>query len=115
MGNRFQVTCINKPNRDSPLEHITHVGGFGTSHWKLTVEEVIRRIETPGGERFFVRAGGYETDVEVVSPSGRRKYIKTTPDGTKKRQPTEPSGVSLIGRSALAVGEKPGLYKPGFL
>jgi Protein of unknown function (DUF3892) len=76
MANRFQVTCINKPNRDSPVEHITHVGGFGTSHWKLTVEEVIRRIEAPGGERFFVRVGGYETDVEIVSRRGEGSTSK---------------------------------------
>lgn len=83
MANRFRITCINKPNRDSPVEHITHVGGFGTSPWKLPVEDVIRRIES-GAEAFFVHVGLYESDVEVVSPPGRRKYIKTRPDATKK-------------------------------
>jgi hypothetical protein len=77
------VTCINKPDRYSQVEHITHVGGFGSSAWKLTVEDVIARIES-GTEGFFVRVGEYETDVEVVSPPGRRKYIKTRPDATKK-------------------------------
>ena len=86
MAGRFQITCINKPNRMSPVEHITHVGGYGSSPWKLTVEEVIRRIESRGSdhEDFFVRVGPYETDVFVVNPgAGRRKYIKTEPDSTK--------------------------------
>lgn len=82
MANRYQISCINKPNRDSQLEHITHVGGYGTSQWKITVEDCIQRIER--GEQFFVRVGQYETNVQVVSPPGRRKHIKTEPDATKK-------------------------------
>jgi hypothetical protein len=82
MANRYQIKCINKPNRQSPVEHITHVGGFGTSQWKLTVEDVIQRIES-GNEGFFVRVGNYEVDVFVVSPAGRRKYIRTERDSTK--------------------------------
>ena len=86
MAGHFQIKCINKPNRSSPVEHITHVGGFGSSQWKLTVEEVIRRIESigPDHEDFFVHVGLYETNVFVVNPgNGRRKYIKTEPDSTK--------------------------------
>lgn len=86
MAGRFQITCINKPDRNSPVEHITHVGGFGTSPWKLTVEDVIRRIESrgPDHEDFFVRVGNAEADVIVVSPPGRRKHIRTTPDSTQR-------------------------------
>ena len=86
MAGRFQITCINKPHRDSPVEHITHVGGYGSGPWKLTVEDVIRRIESHGSdhEDFFVRVGNAEADVFVVSPPGRRKYIKTVPDYTKR-------------------------------
>ena len=32
----------------------------------------------------FVRVGNAEADVFVVAPAGRRKYIKTTPDYTKR-------------------------------
>lgn len=87
MAGRFQITCIIKPgDPQSPIEHITHVGGFGTSQWTLEVEEVIRRIESRGSdhEDFFVKVGKYEADVFVVDPGrGRRKYIKTEPDSTK--------------------------------
>lgn len=83
MPNRFQITCINKPDRDSQVEHITHVGGRGTTAWKLTVEEVIRRIESRE-ELFYIRVGNDESDVIVVSPTGRRKHIRTTPDRTNR-------------------------------
>ncbi|WP_214470020.1 DUF3892 domain-containing protein [Mesorhizobium sp. dw_380] len=84
MAGRFQIKCINKPNRDSSVEHITHVGGFGTSQWKLTVEDVIARIERtgPDHEDFFVKVGQSEANVIVVSPVGRRKHIRTTRDLT---------------------------------
>ena len=36
----FQVTCINKPHRMSPHEHITHIGN--ANNWRLTREEAIR-------------------------------------------------------------------------
>jgi len=85
MTGRFRITCINKPDRFSPVEHITHVGGYGASQWKLTVETVTQRIESRGTdhEDFYVRVGTAEADVFVVSPPGRRKYIKTEPDYTK--------------------------------
>jgi Protein of unknown function (DUF3892) len=82
MAGRFQITCITKPNRQSSVEHITHVGGYGSNQWKLDVETVIARIEGRL-ENFFVRVGHYETDVIVMSPIGRRKYIRTEPDLTK--------------------------------
>jgi len=82
MAGRFQITCITKPNRESTTEHITHVGGYGSKQWKLEVETVIDRIEG-GIERFFVHVGRDEADVIVMSPKGRRKYIRTEPDLTK--------------------------------
>jgi hypothetical protein len=82
MAGRLRITCINKPNRQSPVEHITHVGGFGAAPWKLDVEDVIRRIES-GAEGFFVHVGLYETNVIVVSPMGHRKHIRTERDLTK--------------------------------
>lgn len=85
MAGRFQITCIKKPDRFSPVEHITEVGGYGTTHWTLTVEDVIRRIESQGAdhEEFYVQVGLYQANVIVMSPIGRRKYIRTEPDLTK--------------------------------
>ncbi len=42
--NEFEVTCVNKPNRQSTHEHITHIGNTA-GNWRLTREEAIRRIE----------------------------------------------------------------------
>jgi Protein of unknown function (DUF3892) len=78
---RFEITCINKPDRQSLVEHISHVGAYGAGQWKLPVEEVIRRIEGRI-EGFFVRVGANEADVFVVSPIGQRKHIRTNPDLT---------------------------------
>jgi hypothetical protein len=41
-----QVTCITKPNVNSPHEHITHVGNPAWSMKRLTVEGVIQRINS---------------------------------------------------------------------
>jgi Protein of unknown function (DUF3892) len=87
MGGRFQITCIRKPDRYSPVEHITHVGGFGSSQLTLTVEEVIRRIESRGAdhEDFYVRVGNDQASVIVVPATPtKRKHIKTRPDSTQK-------------------------------
>ncbi|UVK53335.1 DUF3892 domain-containing protein [Mesorhizobium sp. AR02] len=83
MAGRFQIKCINKPNRDSSVEHITHVGDAGIP-WKLPVEVVIARIESsgPDHEDFYVRVGTIEANVIVVSPAGHRKHIRTTRDST---------------------------------
>jgi hypothetical protein len=83
MSGRFRIACIKKPHRESPLEHITEVGGPGGGGWKLTVDQCIYHVEALR-EQFYVVAAGYEADVVVVDPPGRRKYIKTTPDATKK-------------------------------
>ena len=83
VANRFQIKCINKPNRNSPVEHITHVGGFGTSAWKLTVPDVIQRIESER-EEFYVKVGINESKVIVIQATAtKRKHIRTVPDQTK--------------------------------
>lgn len=35
----FEVNCINKLNRNSAHEHITHIG-HTTNQWRLTRDEV---------------------------------------------------------------------------
>lgn len=74
-----QVTCINKPNRDSQHEHITHLGG---SSWRWTREDVIRSIEARTNT-FYVRdAAGHRSDVGVIDPgNGRPKHLRTYADG----------------------------------
>lgn len=40
----YLVTCINKPDRLSPHEHITHIGNL-LANWRMTRQEAIRRID----------------------------------------------------------------------
>jgi len=64
----------------TPHERITHVGGYETSHWKIPLNEAIRKIES-GELACFVQA--HRTTVRVVvaiSPSGK-KYLKAVIDG----------------------------------
>ena len=81
MTGRFRIRCINKTNRTSAYERISHVGGFGTSQWKLETSDVIRRIEG-GQESFYVsRPQGDTVDVIVATSRFGNKYLKTTADG----------------------------------
>jgi hypothetical protein len=83
---RFQITCVTKPDRYSPVEHITHVGGDSGGGWKLPVETVMQRIESKGSdhEDFFVRVGNNEAAVIVVPATAqKRKHIRTVPDATQ--------------------------------
>lgn len=85
MATRRQIICINKPNRDSSHEHITHIGGnwgIGGSKEKITVETAISHIEAKAYE-YYVSVGGYTTDVIVVN-GVYRKFIKTKSDSTGK-------------------------------
>ncbi len=77
-----QVTCINKPDVHSPVEHITHLGG---STWRWTRERVIASIDERTNT-FFVKdpRNGLRAEVRVVRPSGRSAYVRTSPDGDLK-------------------------------
>jgi hypothetical protein len=71
-----QVTCINKADRASTHEGITHLGGPG---WRWTRSQVIASIEA-ATNTFYTYVGGRRADVGVVSgPSG--KYVRTHADG----------------------------------
>jgi hypothetical protein len=79
--NEFQVTCINKPNRESRHEHITHIGNLA-SLWRLTREDAIQRIETKQ-EAFYTvdRSSGKKMYIGVVREIGKVPYLRTHADG----------------------------------
>jgi hypothetical protein len=72
----LQVTCINKTNRTSPHERISHIGGAG---FKFTENDAIAYIEGRV-HTFYVTAGGRTVAVIVATRLGR-KYLKTQADG----------------------------------
>lgn len=80
MAQDAQITCINKSNRYDPHERITHVGGYVTSHWKLTQQQAIELIEN-GTWRFYVKVGSTFVWVVVSVSQYGHKYLKTENDG----------------------------------
>src|SRR5690242_9959941 len=82
MAKEFVVTCINKPNRVSAHEHITHIGNI-VANWRLTREEAIRRIDAKQ-EAFYTidRATGRKVYIGVVRGDGSKApYLRTYADG----------------------------------
>ncbi len=78
----YQVTCINKPHRMSPHEHITHIGNT-VNNWRLTREEAIRRIDAQQ-EAFFTvdNTTGRKMYIGVVRGDGfKAPYLRTHADG----------------------------------
>ena len=75
------VTCINKPNRESRHEHITHIGNL-VNEWRLTREEAIRRIDAKT-EAFYTidRTTGAKIYIGVVREVGKNPYLRTHADG----------------------------------
>ncbi|MDW9463705.1 DUF3892 domain-containing protein [Sinorhizobium meliloti] len=72
------VTCINKRDRNSSYEGITHLGNPNAG-WKWTREQVIASIEDKTNT-FFTKVNGNRGDIGVVNgPNG--KYVRTYADG----------------------------------
>ena len=74
--NYLEVTCINKDDRMSKVESITHIGG---RDWRKSKYEAIREIENLESS-FYVSSGSNRVDVVIGIRNGN-KYLKTKPDG----------------------------------
>ena len=80
MANTAQIKCINKTNRQSAWERISHVGGYGTKPWKLTLDDAIGKIERDEWN-FYVSVDGDSVWVDVATSAHGNKYLKTRLDG----------------------------------
>lgn len=77
----FEVTCINKPDRYSQHEHITHIGNIA-NNWRLTREDAIRRIEAREAAFYTVdKTSGRRVPIEVVREFGKAPFLRTRADG----------------------------------
>jgi hypothetical protein len=75
----YRIDCINKPDRDSRHDRITHAGGpkpDGTGRWKDTVANIIGFIESKQ-HRFYTGEGNNKTWVGVQKSASGHKYIQT--------------------------------------
>jgi hypothetical protein len=72
-----EVTCVNKQDRQSPYERITHIGGAG---WRDTQTDAIRKIENRT-ESYYVNRGSSRVNVIVANSRFGHKYLKTESDG----------------------------------
>ncbi|PTE08217.1 DUF3892 domain-containing protein [Mesorhizobium helmanticense] len=73
-----QVSCINKQDRNSSHEGITHLGN-PAGGWKWTRAQVIASIENKSNT-FFTLVQGNRGNIGVVDgPNG--KYVRTYADG----------------------------------
>jgi hypothetical protein len=71
-----RVTCINKQNRNSSYEGITHLGG---ANWKWTRDEVIASIRAKTNT-FHTLVAGNRAEIGIVEgPNG--PYLRTHADG----------------------------------
>jgi len=77
----YEVNCVNKPHRDSPHEHITHIGHTGNK-WRLAREVAITRIESKT-EAFYTvdRVTGKRAYIGVHREAGKLPYLRTYSDG----------------------------------
>jgi hypothetical protein len=82
----YHVTCVNKPHRSSPHEHITNLGGpkpDGSGRWQDTAVNLIRFIETKQ-HRFYTREGNASALVGVRVSAAGNKFLQTYADGIWK-------------------------------
>jgi hypothetical protein len=79
-----QITCITKPDRESSHEATQRVGGLhqnGTP-FNITREECYDYIKS--GHSFHVKVGRNDVTVIAYERNGVGKYIRTTPDATRR-------------------------------
>lgn len=83
--NEYQVTCINKPHRMSPHEHITHIGNVTnvpTNRWRMTREEAIRQIDAKEAAFYTIdRSTGGKVYIGVVREPFKDPFLRTHADG----------------------------------
>jgi hypothetical protein len=79
--NEFQVTCINKPDRTSRHEHITHIGNTA-GEWRLSREITIQKIDA-NSEAFYTidKTTSLKMYIGVVREQGKTPFLRSYADG----------------------------------
>jgi hypothetical protein len=79
----YLVTCINKRDRFSTHEHITHIGNItGSSPWRMTREDAIKQIDSKAAAFYTVeRNSNKKMYIAVIRETGKLPYLRTHADG----------------------------------
>jgi hypothetical protein len=79
----YRIDCVNKPDRYSPHERITDVGGpkpDGTGRWKNSVTNVVGFIENKE-HRFYTKEGNAFAWIGVRISAAGNKFLQSHADG----------------------------------
>ena len=78
----FEITCINKPNRMSPYEHIQYIGNQA-GKWKLSLQSAISRINNKSDAFYTVdKTTGKKIYIGVYpAVGGKVAHLQTHDDG----------------------------------
>jgi hypothetical protein len=82
----YRIDCVNKPDRNSRHESITHVGGpkpDGSARWKDTTANVVALIEGKQ-RRFYTQEGSATAWVGVRTSVTGHKFLQTYADNVWK-------------------------------
>ncbi len=94
-----QVMCVNKPNRYSTHEAITHLGGTAEGGWRMAVTSVINTIRS-GTNTFYTLVNGKRANIRIVRGTSGREHVQTEADGRLTNNllelPECPTGYRLI-------------------
>ncbi len=77
----YEINCINKPNRNSTHEQVTHVG-HNLHRWRLTHKSVISRIDSKS-EAFYLLdvQTNQRIYLAVVRQQGQPTYLRAQANG----------------------------------
>jgi hypothetical protein len=76
--NEAQVSCVNKKDRMSKHEHITHIGDG--LKWRLKREKAIEYVDA-NPNAFYTLVNGKKAYLGVVRPANGDPYLRTHADG----------------------------------
>jgi len=82
----YRIDSVNKPDRFSPHEHITHVAGpkpDGSGRWRDSVSNVVAFVENKQ-HRFYTQEGNAFAWVGVKTSAAGHKFLQTYADGVWK-------------------------------
>ncbi|MGE0406853.1 MAG: hypothetical protein AB7O65_11185 [Candidatus Korobacteraceae bacterium] len=88
---RKRIVCITRKFKDEdPHRHISYVGIGDENGWTQTLmsEEIIRHLQSEGGDRFYVRGrDGWESDIRLGKCpfcGPEHQFLCSTPDLTAR-------------------------------